>query len=607
MEDILQKYTIKYNEIKILPEYRFSLSQGLISELLALPPENRFSLLPLFKIIEEESFENNLIIPNLNYESILKEKELWDSSKSTPSPKTAKVKQPEKDNFNNVLFHLSSKYEQLFGKIKGYYFFRLENAENSDTKVVILYDDEFSKHPEINSFDDEPTYEVKKYPLNEFIELLSKEPNMKNQNYLCILLLTPHLRNNEPTNNNISTFLELFSIRNFISIKKIPLTSAHDYEIKHINDGIDSIKNYSNKVFNNRELSFEEEFIIKKLFPGSEMILDYKILKKGNSGSKVIEVLPLRIDHPSMVRFVIKFSPIDVERKIKKESELFSQYVADVNVPNYSSVFVETKTHEAIKYKYASSDSKKDSYPFAKLIDDKIQDKYKFSFTLEDVINDLFNCDPYKIWNTKVIDSTKQVKAFYIDYLKTEEKIFKTIALIKGIDMTKLESEILIVNYKKIIEYSLKTKEKICHGDLHSENFFKDDKEVYIIDFGWTGRLHSLIDYSTLECSLKFKHLPFYIPIEELIDYEKSLLSINSFSKNYDLSGINREKVRDIFSLIIQLRMKATEFMNDKNNIIEYLISLFILTFRQIQYADLNQSYAMRSAEILSEEIIKLI
>ena len=47
--------------------------------------------------------------------------------------------------------------------------------------------------------------------------------------------------------------------------------------------------------------------------------------------------------------------------------------------------------------------------------------------------------------------------------------------------------------------------------------------------------------------------------------------------------------------------------MFDNESPLEYLIALFIISFRQIQYADLNQNYAMQSADILSKEIIKLI
>jgi tRNA A-37 threonylcarbamoyl transferase component Bud32 len=309
-----------------------------------------------------------------------------------------------------------------------------------------------------------------------------------------------------------------------------------------------------------------------------------------------------------MGRFVVKFDIKNPERKIKKEKTLFRQYVSDLLVPGYASEYEETITHEAIRYNYASSDSKKDSFPFSKLINDKIRNKYNYSFTLEKVIDELFDCAPYQIWHTKKSLETITVKTLYSDYLKSEAKIFKAISLIKGIDESATESEELVLNYKKIKNYSLKIYKKICHGDLHSENFFKDEQAgVYLIDFGWTNQHHSVIDHATLECSLKFKHLPLYVPLEELTNCETELLSINSFSKSFNLSFINRQSVWEIAKLIIQIREDAKQHMTDKNNPLEYLISLFIINFRQIQYPDLNQAFALATAEILSKKIVELI
>ena len=86
-----------------------------------------------------------------------------------------------KDDFNKILFYSFSKYEQFFRKIKGYFVFRMENLENAKTKMIILYDDDFKKHPEVNSFETEDEkYDIKKYQLNDFIDILCME-NAKEQ------------------------------------------------------------------------------------------------------------------------------------------------------------------------------------------------------------------------------------------------------------------------------------------------------------------------------------------------------------------------------------------------------------------------------------------
>lgn len=607
MQTILSKYTEEYARIRFKGEFAFGIAQSFVATLLALQPKERYELLPLFKQIENDAFEDGFELPNLKYEELEKEKATWEATLKA-SAKKKELKPNVEDDFNKILFSFFSKYESFLQKIKGYFVFRLENKDDSKTKVIVLYDESYNRHPEINSFDvKDENLHIEKYDLKEFLELVKKQPEHANENYLCVLLVASNLRNNEILLPNVETLLGIFSNTNFISIKKVPVSVSGDYEVKKSDEGLESLKNYSDKVFNNRALSFEEELIIKKLFDGNEMILDYKFLKSGNSGSKVIEIQPLRGNHPTIGRFVVKFELKNSDRKIKKEKALFRQYISDLLVTNYFAEYEETATHEAIRYNYASSDSKKDSFPFSKLVSDKLREKYNYGFTLEKVIEELFECPPYQKWNTNPFQDTQTVKKLYSEYLKSEAKIYKAISLIKDISETAINSDELVTNYKRIKEYSLKTQKKICHGDLHSENFFKDDQGVYLIDFGWTNQHHSLIDHTTLECSLKFKHLPFYIPIEELVKSEIELLSINSFSKSFDLSFVKRQSLLEVCKLITQIRENAKQHMLDSSDPLEYLISLFIINFRQIQYPDLNQAYALATAEVLSKKIIELI
>lgn len=607
MKNTLSKYTGDYADIRVKSEFAFGLAQSFVATLLALPPNERYELLPLFKQIENDAFEDGFELPNLKYAELEKEKALWEAT----SKATAKKREPKasvEDDFNKVLFSFFSKYESFLQKIKGYFVFRLENKDESKTKVIVLYDESYNRHPEINSFDiKDENLHIEKYELKEFLDLVKKQPEYADENYLCVLLVASNLRNNEILIPHVETLLGVFSNTNFISVKKIPVSVAGDYEVKNSDEGLEILKNYSDKVFNNRALSFEEELIIKKLFDGNEMILDYKFLKSGNSGSKVIEIQPLRGNHPAIGRFVVKFELKNSERKIKKEKKLFREFISDLLVSNYFAEYEETITHEAIRYNYASSDSKEDSFPFSKLINDTLREKYNYGFTLEKVIEQLFECPPYQKWNSNPFQVTQQVKTLYRDYLKSEAKIYKAITLIKGISETAINSDELVINYKRIKEYSLKTMKKICHGDLHSENFFKDEQGVYLIDFGWTNQHHSLIDHTTLECSLKFKHLPFYIPIDELVNCETELLTINSFSKSFDLSFIKRQSLLQVCKVITQIRENAKQHMLDSENQLEYLISLFIINFRQIQYPDLNQAYALATAEVLGKKIIELI
>ena len=121
------------------------------------------------------------------------------------------------------------------------------------------------------------------------------------------------------------------------------------------------------------------------------MILNYKFLKSGNSGSKVLEIHPIRGHHPDMGRFVVKFGIKTPEKKIKNEKALFRQYISDLMVQNYIAEYEETITHEAIRYNYASSDSKVDSLSFSELIGQSIAGTYDYKYTLQDVIAELFS------------------------------------------------------------------------------------------------------------------------------------------------------------------------------------------------------------------------
>ena len=190
----------------------------------------------------------------------------------------------------------------------------------------------------------------------------------------------------------------------------------------------------------------------------------------------------------------------------------------------------------------------------------------------------------------------------YSNYL-IEEKIIKAIALIDGIDKDDVLSCELWKNYTEIKKMQIDYKEKVCHGDLHTENFFKDDVGVYLIDFGYTDHRHSILDHTTLEASIKFKHIPQYIDIIELMEIEKILCTNKKF-ENIDLSTIKRANLKSLIELIVFIRKESSALFYKEDNNLEYFLSLFIITLRQIQYPDLNQRYAYESAKFLAKYIV---
>ena len=163
----------------------------------------------------------------------------------------------------------------------------------------------------------------------------------------------------------------------------------------------------------------------------------------------------------------------------------------------------------------------------------------------------------------------------------------------------------ICINFYKIWNLTYDFHSKVCHGDLHSENFFIDSNE-YLIDFGFTGINHALIDHAALECSLKFKHIPFYVQEKELDAIEQEFLLDDSFNLSYISSTVIREELIEIFELIKQIRHNSTSLITTEHKI-EYFISLYMMTFRQIRYKDMNQIYALHSTNLLGKQIVQLL
>lgn len=604
MSTALEKYTSEFEAIRDNPEYQFGIAQQFVASLLSLPAVDRYTLLPLLEQVEDDAFERGFEIRNLDLTLFAHEKAKWESKPQKPDSKATE----SKDDFNDVLFYVSSKFDGIFQRVKGSFIFKFGNAENGTTAVRFLCDDGCLKHPEVCPFDGtDSKCSIELHPIHDFIQSALADDNVRNQNYLGVFLIAPTLNGFDATLEDVRKVSSLFDSTNFVLPKAHPIQSTDDYELRSFDKGLEILQGYATKVFNNRELSFDDEIIIKKLFAGSEMILDYKFLKRGNTGAKVIEIQPFQGDAGEMARFVVKFDEKDAKRRIEKENRRYEMYVGNYAMGGYSAIYKTTPTREGIRYKYASSDGRTESYSFASIVDDFVAEKYLHKFTVKQVIDELWSCEVFKTWEASRIQVSKAVGELYGDYLGSEPDVLKEIGLIKRIAANEIDELDLVRDYRKIKEFQLSTKQKICHGDLHSENFFKDEKGVYLIDFGWTDKRHALIDYVTLECSLKFKHLPFYIPKEELLEAEGICLTLETFKEGFDVTVIERPALRCIYELVCEIRNSALAEMASPDQITEYLIALFIISFRQIQYRDLNQRYAFSSTEMLGKEIVQIL
>jgi hypothetical protein len=359
-------------------------------------------------------------------------------------------------------------------------------------------------------------------------------------------------------------------------------------------------------LLSNGAINNEEEKILKKLCSSFRTpLIIYKTISGGNSGSKVIEVRPkkeLGADHEK--RYIIKYSPKTNERKILKEYEYFGKYIEGYKGFNdYECKYEKTLTFEGVRYSYAISDTEAESYSYKEILN---KTSNIFHNQKSDIIDELYSIRLFELWS----DSTEEIECapcqlydLYIDLPKISGEIEKIL------DKTpeQIKADELIVNFLKIWNKKGKFKQKICHGDLHTENFFKDQIGVYLIDFGYTGIRHALLDHTSLECSIKFKHCPFYVGIEELNNIENELLSEKSSQLSYRFTTTKRTYLIEMLEIIKKIRNNSIPLLIKNNSNTEYLISLFIMTFRQILYKDMNQLYAYNSALILSRRLIQLL
>lgn len=224
----------------------------------------------------------------------------------------------------------------------------------------------------------------------------------------------------------------------------------------------------------------------------------------------------------------------------------------------------------------------------------------------KDIINRLFNNnEAFNAWREDYNEDKKSVVSnLYSNYL-SKDKIAESLKQI--LNDSEKEEEFLKI-FDKIWTSELIYKETVCHGDLHTDNFFVDDnKKIYLIDFGHTNMRHSILDYTSLECSIKFKHFPFYLEIEELINIEKELLLEKTFNLSCSFTQTKRPEILEFLNLINSIRnCSIKDFIVGTNNV-EYFISLFVMTIRQIRYPNMNQLYAYHSAKIIGEYIIKTL
>lgn len=143
----------------------------------------------------------------------------------------------------------------------------------------------------------------------------------------------------------------------------------------------------------------------------------------------------------------------------------------------------------------------------------------------------------------------------------------------------------------------------IVHGDLHAENVLVDShKQVWPIDFAFChGGSSILIDLVMMECSLKFNALPREIQLRTLLKFEDN--NIDQFFPNCEMNGVPFcDELCNVSKGITALRQIAYEH---DYSFIDYIKSLYIMTYMVVQYSNLNVPYMLASLQMMGEKIKK--
>ncbi len=440
--------------------------------------------------------------------------------------------------------------------------------------------------------------------LKDFIEGIERgDAEVLAETHLCLLLVSDFSTMASRLLDNRGEILKKFSTFKYYElIFEEDRAKPYEYEGERFFDCFESDATIS---LSNGALDKSEESLVKSFFPPSPSQIQYKILKGGFSGAKVLEVCQdFSVVKPC--RYIVKIGKRN-DRKIQDEERAVKKHVSSYSA-KYQTEIKSNATYEAIKYQFASSDSKRDSTSFKDFF------KHSRSAQIRPVVVDLFTKDLFKEWERLQFRTKQPIKISelyneYVDWLKIEK-------VVREISFEKSDDD--IQKFKKCLDITLKYNvSKTSHGDLHSENVIIDGASPLLIDFGMTGVRHSLIDYATLETSIRLKLIPPYFPTNVICKHDVDdnflfRLDVPDASIGAKVSNPTLVKAYEVISTIRKLaleRSKAIAIDFDSNDDIQkhYLVSLFCISLRNLKYEDLNQKYALALCRYLADYLLRVL
>lgn len=582
----VKKIEIRCKEIFNSPDFAFGQVQEIISEIHGLPIKDRSQCIEMYRRIGQELFNRGLSVKNYDIDSFLQAIENWKKNKK-------ESKGPEKTtDFEDKFSLFVDCIKDKINKLRRYVILRVGKNPEFSTRIYLLHD-QHSNSPFLGSIKNGLQCECEISEIEKFLSKLKEDKNFVQNNFILLLVFSPGFKSEEEGINLLDELTGFFSNE----IEQINI-SQYDDKIFEVERDLNSIKDEITYLvgtdLSNKQLTSDIEKIIKKLFKYERChTIEYRQIVEGLSGAYVYEVQPFK-QPGEATKYVIKVNDIN-NSKLRNESRNFHAHVKSLD-NRYNIEETTTERLRAIKYNYASDDGYTESEAFAQKVEPP-------GVNVVSLVENLFAIKLFEKWDNSKEAMDIKLEDWYGRYLN-REMIVAELCSIENKSSEEIEKSKLITTLGKILTTKLPAYTKICHGDLHTLNFFIDKKNnIFLIDFGDTDKHHAVIDHVALECSLKFRHIPKYISIDELVSIENMFLDNNSFKAGFDLSFIKRSDLKTYFQIINNIRSLTAPYIRDSRSKIEYFVSLFMITFRQIRYKGLNQLYALRVAELLGEKI----
>lgn len=513
-----------------------------------------------------------------------------------PENLNSKSEQSIKINFRRTITELfKGAGRDWIANYKRYYLFKIDNNFDANIKAVLVYDNipspEFVQRA-LDGFNES-------MPLEKFIEKLEDgSSDFWLKPHLCLLILSDFSRNAHSLIEKFDILKKFDNFKFYEVIFTDDDVKTYEYEGEVLQNNLLSDIHIS---LSNASLSRAEEALIKSFFPSEPSLIQYKLLKGGFSGSKVVEVSQ-SFSVPRPCKFIIKIGS-KADKKITIEEAAVKKWVSSL-VSSYQTEKKENATHEALKYQFASIDGKRSSQSFTEYFKSKRTDYVR------EIVEKLFTHELFKEWEDTQFRKEEKilVKDLYKDFISVE-KIFEEI---RKIGFDKAEDD--IKKFSDVLELELpRYVQKVNHGDLHSENVIIDSEKVFLIDFGMTTIAPCFIDYTTLEASVRFKLTPYYFPtkvLAEADDHFVEKFDVTDLSLKEKISNKDLRKSYEVISKIRVMAMKNVKANKKTYASLEelefnYLVSLFCLSLRNVRYEDMNQKYSLFMCRRLSEILLQ--